>query len=353
MGDFLGKQNSLPKIIRIITSILLIVSLVLSIFSVAIQKVLLNPGTYWQAFQDQSLFANLPSVVSDYLFAFRLPLTSEGEGQIDNTGSTSGGVNDLIRQFVDTPQVMEQTSRLFLQTWDLLTLQNNTRVVYFDPSTLKGRLDGTSGREVLGELLTILPPCPSDVLLQILQYDPGDPQSQLPICRPSDQINEVLIPFLQPILQSMLSMIPNRINIIEMGTNENALWHIPTEYIKYYSGFHRAISVIPVFPILFLFLTIFFADPGRTNKLKAMATPLLISGVLSLLVNVILLILINTVILNQLQTIIPEAFFILLNPLEKIVQQIGSEFLVVAGLAGLAVFGVGVISKAASEWQKK
>ena len=112
------------------------------------------------------------------------------------------------------------------------------------------------------------------------------------------------------------------------------------------------ISVIPVLAIIFLFLTIFLADPGKKSKLKAIAPPLLISGFLSFLVNVALLIAINTVILNQLQTIIPKDLLFLLDSLEKIIQLIGSNFLVVAGLAGLAILGAGVISKAASEWQK-
>ena len=350
MDDFTGKRSSLRKIIRIIFNILLIVSLVLSIFIVAIQKVLLNPATYWQAFQEQALFENLPGIFSFYLFASGTPMSFGGNGQ--NAVSPSKGMDDLIQGFINTPQVLEQSSSVYKQTWDLLTLQNNTRVVYFDLSDLKGSLDGTSGREILRNLLTTLPPCSSDVILKILQYDPKDPQSKLPFCRPSDQISEILIPFLQPILQSMLSMIPNRINIIEMGTDENALWHIPAEYIKYYSRFHRTIFVIPVLAIIFLYLTIFLADPGKKSKLKAVAPPLLISGFLSLLVNVSLLIAINTVILNQLPTIIPKDLLFLLDSLEKIIQQIGSYFLLVAGLAGLAILGAGVISKAASEWQK-
>lgn len=334
--------------VMIAGKVFLAVFLTLSIFTLGIQKVFLNPATYQQALRDQNFSENLPAILINQITG-----TDQTSSLLDNPSGVLGfsrsQIENLLAMILTLPEVERQNQDLIDQFWAFFTLQSNT--ITYDLGAIKQSMDGRAGEDILRTFFKLQPSCSANELSQVLLFNPFDPESQLPICRFSDQITEFILPFIMPLIQATLSTLPDRISIAEMGTGNSAMFHIPKSYASIYKFAYHALSVIPVIAIIILFLMLFLSAPGKKNILKTLSLPLIVAGGTSLLLSTILFILLNSVLINQIRIKLPDFSIKLVEMIEEIIRQIGTSFILTIGLAGLAILIAGAISQAASEWK--
>ncbi len=338
------------KTLATISGVLLVICLIPSIYFVAVEKVLLQPETYTQAFADQKLYQQLPKM----LFTQLVSANSRSEN-LESVGQSlirfpPDQLEMLIQMVFDKVQIESQITTFFNQAWQLITLQSDQSNLKFDLSVIKNELSGENGKILLHDFFKTLPPCSTADLAQALKYNPFDSESALPLCGLPDEILTLVLPFTQTMVQGAFSILPDQITVAEIGTDQQALIHIPASYIKLYGGFRSVLIVLPILCIVILAPIILLTLPDLTNILRFISVPLMTAGIISLVLTTIFYILLNSKILNDFHVLVSKLPADLIQALTEIIRQIGTSFTLTAGLAGSAIFIAGVIGWVASNW---
>jgi hypothetical protein len=340
------QKSTFRNTLAIVFSVFLTICLILSVFAVAIDKVLLNPESYRQAFVDQEFYDRLPEIVVSQFTS-----DTEQNTQISLLRFSPDHLQNLMSLVFEEPQARDQYNRIFDQFWRLVTLQEGQRTMSYNMTTIKQSFYGDVGERILRGFIKTLPRCTENELFQVLQYNPNDAGSELPLCRFSDQVTNFILPVIQSIVRSSFSILPEQITILALDAEEPALIHIPEIYGKLYTGIRQAIVLIPIISLLCLIVLLVLAAPKVKDRLKVISIPLLCGGLTSLILTTVLFFLLNSVILDSIRQGLINYSMTFVSTIEEIIRQIGTSFILTTSLTGFAVFSAGVISWTASQLQ--
>jgi hypothetical protein len=162
-------------------------------------------------------------------------------------------------------------------TFDYLNGRTNSAVLSLVP--LKAQLAGPSGMDVVIQLLRVQPACTPE---QLTQMALGLLGGQIALCNPPPEAMNLLTPFIQSQLQTMIAIIPDEVTFIP-GT----LSGTPDDPRLRLNAIRSAIRLTFFLPVLLLFATTVFAVRSLADWLAWWGWTFAVAGAGSVLIGLI------------------------------------------------------------------
>jgi hypothetical protein len=277
------------RVITIILTIGFVLSAVLSMFLISIDRRLLNASIYKSALVQQQIYNRLPAAIAQ-----QLAMATKAESGNNGTGSPSSGTPAILQNLsadnwdsivtsLAPPDILRsEVEGLIDQFFAYLNGEQDT--VNLDLTPVKNRLVGSAGQDALLSLIHAQPAC---TLQQIAQYLASALSGQgLSICRPPDSLLTQAQPILQAALRQLAGQLPDSILLIPAtSTQGSTSGSSPAQTLA--TAFHNARLIMrlsPDLPLVFLLLISLLAVRSPKNWLRWWGIPLCVTGLVGAIV---------------------------------------------------------------------
>ncbi len=208
----MDKKSPVRNIFSVIIGVLLGLVLLFGIFWVPIQKVLMQPDAYKQAFQDQGLYRVYPLLISGVLSGDSSSnFLGDGLGQLTSK-LDQDRLNDFIFSMVPPEWFQEQVDLNLDRLFGFLHGSEDTLSLGVDLNGFKNNLGQENS--VRG-VIQLLPVCTTADLAGLLSLLGGE--KNLPLCRFPDEVMGLVFPVIQPFILNMVAQIPDQIPLITLS----------------------------------------------------------------------------------------------------------------------------------------
>ena len=200
-------MQTLGKFIAGICAILFIITGVMALLFFNIERKAFNSTTYKQAFENQNLYARMPSILANTLSATIL--------QNQNTPTfiktlTLTDWESAISSMLPPEELKAITDDALDSVFDYINRRTDSVTISVIP--LKSHLIGPSGVEVVKQVLRVQPACTTEQLQAIAFgfLSGGD----IILCSPPEDVLTLLTPIIESQIQVMTVAIPDEVTLI-------------------------------------------------------------------------------------------------------------------------------------------
>lgn len=267
-------MRELEKILGALCSVMLIVTGVLVLLFLNIERKVFVSSTYKQAFEDQQLYQRMPALISTALqtsiaqnpnsFPFLKELSPE-EWQ------------STIASLLPPEEMRALADSTLDSTFDYVNGKSNSVVLSLTP--IKVQLAGPSGANVVKEFLKSQPACTAD---QLTQMGLGLLGGNIALCNPPEQMMNLVEPLIASQMQTLTTAFPDQVTLVS-GTDS----HSPNDPRYKLHIVRSAIRFSPFLVILLLLALTLFAVRSFRDLLVWWGIPFLMIGVVTALIALI------------------------------------------------------------------
>lgn len=271
----------LGKFFIVIFAILFVISLTLVLILYGPGRLLFQSRLYKSALSDLEVYEKIPVIASNFLPSniFINPCADYQEN-CRNTPTetpppsfsiklTTENWQSLLEIFLPPAEIQTMTEstldRLFVY------LHGNVDQISISMVMLKDNLTGTAGEQGLHLFFNTLPPCSEAETAQL--SIPNPTSVTVPLCKPADELLNLLIPKLRLQLEPYIEKIPDEIIISLPATSLSD--------IRLSLGFLTWIPWIPLLPLPFLLIVTLLGVRSFKSGLRLWGILLFISGLLA------------------------------------------------------------------------
>jgi hypothetical protein len=236
-----------------------------------IERAAFSAATYKQAFENQSLYERMPSLIAAALVT---TLTQNGALPPFLKELTAEEWQTTISTLLPPEELRAMTDQTLDSTFDYLNFKNSSVVISLLP--VKARLAGEGGVNVVRDFLRTQPDCTID---QLTQMGLGLLSGNIALCNPPDEAMGFFAPFIQSQLQTITASFPDQIALVpgtESGTPNDP--RLKMQWVRSGIGFS------PFFLFLLLLAIAVFAVRSIRDLLVWWGWPFLITGGLAALI---------------------------------------------------------------------
>jgi hypothetical protein len=262
--------QSIGKFLAAICAVLFILSGVMVLLLFNIERKAFSSETYKQAFEDQSLYERMPSILATALAAS----IAQHQSSIPFLGAVRVEDWQNVIVILLPPEELKVLGNDALDsTFDYLNGKTDFAAISLLP--VKSRLVGESGINVVMQLLSLQPPCTVE---QLTQMALGLLSGEIALCNPPPEAMGLMAPVIESQLQTLVTVFPDEVTFISdtrSGTPEDPRLSLNTV--------RAVITFTPAVPALFLFGIVVFAVRSLKDWFIWWGWPLMLTGLISLL----------------------------------------------------------------------
>ena len=313
-------------------AILFVVTGVAAILLFNIERSAFSADTFKQAFEKQGLYTRMPAILAEAVHtSIMQDAGAEPFLKVVTVDEWQTGITNLL-----PPEDLKLLSDNAVGSV-FAYLNNESDTVSISLAPLKIRLAGPGGIDVVKQLIEAQPDCTAQ---QLMQMGLGLISGEVALCKPPDEMMNLIAPMLESQLQIITNTIPDKINLTPAGNN-NADPRMQLDRIR------TVMRLSPILPVSLLVLLTILAVRSATDLLKWWGYLFLITGGISFLAAVagspVLRLFIQSIMQRQVADLMPPAFIPFLAETVGIVAgQI--LFPVVIQGAVLATLGFGMVA---------
>jgi hypothetical protein len=307
----MGFLRGLAKVTAGFLSFLFVIALVLSLFLVCVQWKLMDPVVYAQALEEQGFYEHLPALAAQQIVHGMTynpceedPSLCEGEGPMPGGGQgeeEGGGPplyfrlmsesdwQSLLTDLLPADWLQAQVESALYQFFGALRQGTESLSVKISLVELKNRLRGDEGVQAVIRIISNLPPCGPEFML-----DPSQPpdlaqmSEALMACRPPDELLPTLTGMIQGALYDAVDGIPEEIDLTGgiFGGGEMS-GAATSDGLRMLRMVLMAAVLTPLLPLGLLLLVTVLAVRSLRGLLRWWGIPLLIGALLAVLLAII------------------------------------------------------------------
>jgi hypothetical protein len=322
--------RTLGQLIAAVFAVLFVVSTVLVLLLVNIERKAFSSATYKQAFEDQRLYERMPAILATTLTTY---MTESGISMPFLQFLTVEDWQNNIATLLPPEELKAMSNNALDATFDYLNSRSNSAVISLVP--VKTQLAGEPGVELVLQILRRQPACTPE---QLTQMALGLFGGQIALCNPPEQAIGLMMPFIQSQLQTITALFPNEVTLIS-----SAAPGTPQDPRVRLNAIRSGIKLTLFLPVLFLFGIAVFTVRSLRDLFAWWGWPLLFAGGISVIVALLGAPLIGGILRLVIQT--QGSFFIppaLAAALGETASAVARQMLIPVIVQGLIITAVGV-----------
>jgi hypothetical protein len=322
--------RTLGQLLAAICAVLFVVSTVLVLLFLNIERKAFSSATYKQAFEDLRLYERMPAILATTLTTY---MAENGISMPFLQFLTVEDWQNNIALLLPPEELKAMSNNALDATFDYLNGSSNSAVISLLP--LKTQLAGEPGGQLVLQILRRQPACTPE---QITQMALGLFGGQIALCNPPEQAIGLMMPFIQSQLQTITTLFPNEVTLISStapGTPEDPRVRL--------NAIRSGIKLTLFLPVLFLFGIAVFAVRSLRDLFMWWGWPLLFAGGISVIVALLGAPIIGGILRLVIQT--QGGFFIppvLAAALGETASAVARQMLIPVIIQGLIVAAIGV-----------
>ena len=325
-------MQTLGKILAGICAVLFVLTGVMALFLFNIEQKAFSAKTYKQAFDNQQVYEQMPSVLATALTA---SIAENRNSDPYLKAISQEEWEQTIASLLPPEELKALTDDALESVFDYLNGKTDSASISLLP--FKRHMVGDSGVRAVKLMLVAQPECTTDQLTQMgLNLISG---GGLILCNPSAELLDMFTPMIETQLQFMTIGIPDEITLIK-GTQSDT----PNDPRARLNSARAFMKLTPILPLLFLFGLTIFAVRSLAGWLKWWGVPFLITGGISFIVALIgspaLNLLIQRAIQNQRTNSVPP---VLVSTLRETVSVVTGQILKPVVIEGFILAMLGFV----------
>jgi hypothetical protein len=254
-----------------ICAVLFVLSSVVILLLINIERKAFSAATYKQAFADQRLYERMPQILATTLAGY---VAENGSAVPFLQTLTVEDWQNSITMLLPPEELKAIADNSLDSIFDYLNGRTNAVVISLVP--LKTQLASASGVDIVLQILRRQPDCTLEQLGQMAQGLIG---GQIALCNPPEQAVGLMMPFIQSQLQAMTALFPNEITLISSPVSG-----APGDPRIRLNAVRSAIKLMVFIPVLFLFGTTVFIVRSLLDWLTWWGWSLMFVGGISVLI---------------------------------------------------------------------
>jgi hypothetical protein len=322
--------RTLGQLIAAICAVLFVVSTVLVLLLLNIERKAFSSATYKQAFEDQHLYERMPAILANTLTTY---MAESGISMPFLQFLTVEDWQNNIATLLPPEELKAMSNNALDATFDYLNGRSNSAVISLVP--IKTQLAGEPGVQLVLQILRRQPACTAE---QMTQMALGLFGGQIALCNPPEQAIGLMMPFIQSQLQTITALFPNEVTLIS-----SAAPGTPQDPRVRLNAIRSGIKLTLFLPVLFLFGIAVFTVRSLRDLFAWWGWPLLFAGGISVIVALLGAPLIGGILRLVIQT--QGSFFIppaLAAALGETASAVARQMLIPVIIQGLIITAVGV-----------
>jgi hypothetical protein len=319
----------------------------------AAEQVLFDPQAYKDALEAQEIYHDFPLLAGEALTEGADDLLGVDAEQLLDALEQSN-YDAVMRQVFPPDWVRAQSESLIDQLLAYLNFETDQLVLLVDFRPVKAHLGGQGSAEVASIIVSGLPLCDAQELLEFTLRALTGQAEGLPLCRPPDLFIGLANLLVSGLLQGFALALPEQVDLagslrlaaLASGGRSDA---VLSAWFGLYRVFRMVGPLLPWLALLCLALTGFFARKTARGPLYWLGAGLLLPGMAALLM-ALLLGLTSGLIIPALvgQFVGPSP--ILFTPLVEMLTTVNAQFIREAASLGITSAVLGAAVLAASLW---
>ncbi|MDQ3006234.1 MAG: hypothetical protein M3R47_12745 [Chloroflexota bacterium] len=268
-------MQTLGKFIAGICAILFIITGVMALLFFNIERKAFDSATYKQAFENQNLYARMPSILANTLSTTIL------QNQSTPTFIKTLTLTDwetAVSSMLPPEELKAITDDALDSIFDYINRRSDSVSISVIP--LKSRLIGPSGVELVKQVLRVQPACTTEQLQAIAFgfLSGGD----IILCNPPEDVLTLLTPIIESQIQVMTVAIPDEVTLISSLPSG-----APNDPRLRLNNVRLLMLLSPLLPVAFLLGITIFAVRSLKEWLMWWGWPIFITGAGGLLVAIL------------------------------------------------------------------
>ncbi len=334
----MDRKSSVRGTLSILTGVLLGLILLIEIFWVPVQKVLLQPDVYKQAFQDQGFYRLTPLLVTSFMTG------DESSNLLGNSLSQLTSqldqlhLNQLVLSIIPPDWIQQQVNSNLDKVFAFLHGSGDSISLGVDLSGIKTSLGQA---ESIQGLIQMLPACTATDLTKLLSLFGGD--KDIPFCRFPDEVMGIVNPIVQPFVLNMVNQIPDQIPLISFSLHSSGIPSTVVTFVNLVRNSTVTSTILILLSVLLLTALIWVSSPGWRIKIRNCGIVLLAAGSAGLVMDFLLWLGSNSGAANLIHSATSALPGEIGEVITGIYLQIANNFVMVAALTGFVVLTCGVI----------
>ena len=268
-------MQTLGKFIAGICAVLFVITGVMALLLFNIERKAFDSTTYKQAFENQNLYARMPSILAGALSTTIL------QNQNTPTFIKTLTLTDwevAVSSMLPPEELKAITDDALDSVFDYINRRRDSVTISVIP--LKSHLIGPSGVEVVKQVLRVQPACTTEQLQAIAFgfLSGGD----IILCSPPEDVLALLTPIIESQIQIMTVTIPDEVTLIP-----SVLSGTPSDPRLKLNNARLLMLISPILPVAFLLGITIFAVRSLKEWLMWWGWPIFITGASALIVGVL------------------------------------------------------------------
>ena len=257
-------MNPNRKILALLFAAFFIISAIAALFCFTLEWQAFNSASYKQAFTDQHLYGQMPSLLANVLADSMI-----NDANADPYLKALNGkeLQNLIESILPPDEIKTLTDNALEATFDYLNGKSDSAVISI--AFLKKHLHAQDGVPIIKLILQSQPDCTAE---QLLQMGLGLFSGNTILCNVPDELLGFVAPLVDAQWQSAISALPDQFNLLPASIHDSRLK---------LNRIRLLMKITPIFPLFFLFSLVAIRNP--TDWLQWWGWLFLITGVISAL----------------------------------------------------------------------
>jgi len=268
-------MKEIGKILAGICAVLFVISSATALLLFNIEQKAFSPKTFKQAFKEEGLYAQTPSLIASVLAESpNLSGTTSALLSLLNKDELALVISSLL-----PPEEIEMVTNDTLDS-SFAFLDGKTDTVALSLIPFKTNMAGEGGVRAFTQILQAQPDCTLEQLFQIgaglLSSNPT-----LMMCNPPPDILQMAMPLIQSQIQVMAANIPDEITLVTTENEEASLFRTRLDRIR------TVLKWTPILPLFLLIVLTLFAVRSLNDWLKWWGIPFLVTGMSGIFVAIV------------------------------------------------------------------
>jgi hypothetical protein len=189
-----------------------LISGVPALFAWPAERILFAPGVYKQVLLEQGVYEKYPAWLGQ-LIAQGGGLLIPGSDRKLDTLLESSRFQELLGEVFPQAWMRQQAESLVDQFWAFFNLKEDTLRLVVDFRGVKTNLSGPAAAQIASAIVTGLPPCTEQELLDFGLKSLSGQSAELPLCRPPQQLVGMANLLVGGLLQGMAGTLPDQADL--------------------------------------------------------------------------------------------------------------------------------------------
>jgi hypothetical protein len=282
-------SKTLATIFRIIAKPLAVFFVILFVLATILvlplynfERTLLNAGTYKRILVSHDVYEQVPTLAAGNMDAIKAFLTKPDGIASENMGFvkdlTAKDMQTLVAALLPPEEARTMVENMLDQVFAYINGETDTAGLSL--VVLKAHITGQSGGNLILQLLSVLPPCSEEQLVQIHSTNAGDTPIPPVLCSPQPADLGQQISLWQAQLETLAAGIPDELTLLKTSSEPPSLGPLGNDSIAKLNTLRMEIRFSPILPLGLLALVTLFGIRSLKDWLRWWGISLLISGLI-------------------------------------------------------------------------